>query len=202
MRLLQANTRRDRRHLRASSIVEIMIASTIAIMATGSLLMLVVQVGKEQRQTLAEASLQQDAGIVQDKLSILLRQMSVTESVIYTDAVTGQPGLYRKIIMAKGEAPDFPREEVWFDPNALTLYHDPDRNTSGNTLTMFGTNNLAVIRNLYFYPSMKASANPDSTTVNMILEVDDNGNAGELDEAGNPSRVSIFRYFTIKLRNH
>ncbi len=191
-----------RENLRAGmTLVEVLIASAIGVGAIGGLMMLMLEVVKEQRKTLADATLQQAAGNLQDQLTRAIRDMSENESVIFGDK-TAENGadVYRKIIVAKGQAPDYPREEIAFNSTQKNVLYDPDRAVPGDITYYFKTNAVVAVRKLFFYPSLKSGGVPDSSTLNIWLEMDDCGSSGR--RLGNGFKTNtILRTFTVKMRN-
>jgi hypothetical protein len=183
------------------TLVEVLIASAIGVGAISGLMMLMLEVVKEQRKTLADATLQQSAGNLQDRLTRVIRDMSENESVIFGDkTVENGADVYRKIIVAKGQAPDYPREEIAFISTENSVLYDPDRAVPGDETFFFKTNAVVSVRKLFFYPSLKSGGVPDSSTLNIWLEMDDCGSSGRQLGAGFKTNT-VLRTFTVKMRN-
>lgn len=183
------------------TLVEVMFAAAIGVSVISGLMMLMLEVVKEQRNTLAGAALQQAAGNLQDQISRTLRAMSATESVIFGDrTVENGADVYRKIIVAKGEAPDYPREEIAFKTTDNSVLYDPNRAVAGDETYLFKTNAVVAVRKLFFYPSLKSGGVPDSSTLNIWLEMDDCGSSGR--RLGSAFKTNtIVRTFAVKMRN-
>lgn len=186
---------------RGVTLVEMMFTVGISALVMGGLMMVYLEVARESQRTLAETVLQQNAGLVQDRISLLLRAMSMDESVIYTAPVANGSGFFRKIVIARGASPAYSREELYFDLAQLRLVHDPNRTTAGNEENLFNSDGHTALRNLYFFPSLKAGGALDSSAVNVIMELDDNGSAGRRLANGTLARSKIIRSFTVKMRN-
>jgi hypothetical protein len=184
------------------TLTDFVVASGVAIICLTGLLALVLQVGEEQRRIVGDGTMQQEAGLLQDKLSVLIRSMSNTESVTFGNPIASAPSFYRRIIVARGEAPDYPREEICFNPTNHTVIHDPNRSASGDEVVLFTPSPTVVVRDLYFYPSLKVGGLIDSTTLNVVLEVDDDGYTSRKDATGNVVRTAIHRYFSVKMRSN
>jgi hypothetical protein len=183
------------------TIVELVMASFIALLVLGALMMLLLQMGTEQKYSLTDALLQSQAGLTQDMLAQKLRSMSVTESAIFTDSVSGKPGCYRSIIVARGQTPVYPREAIYFNSTNFTLIHDPNRNVANDQIILYKPDGFVVLRDLYFYPSLKTGNVTDGTAVNVVMLFDDDGYSTRKGTNGVIKRTSIYRYFTIKFRN-
>jgi len=183
------------------TLVEVLFAAAIGVGVLSSLMMLILEVVKEQRKTLADATLQQAAGNLQDQLTRAIRDMSENESVIFGDkTVENGADVYRKIIVAKGQTPDYPREEIAFKTPDNTVVYDPNRAVPGDETYFFKTNAVVAVRKLFFYPSMKPGGVPDSSTLNIWLEMDDCGASGRRLGDGFKTNT-ILRTFTVKMRN-
>lgn len=182
------------------TLVETLIGSSIATVVIGGVMTLIWQVGNEQRRAVADATLEQHAAIVQDRLVSLLRSMSATESVSFGGPINGT-AFYQRVVVARGKTPAFPREEIYFDPANLRLMHDPDRNVSGNETALFAGTNQLVLRSAYFFPSLKAGGVLDSSTLNVALALDDNGLAGRRNANGTARTTTVTRSFTVSFRN-
>ncbi|MBI5385756.1 MAG: hypothetical protein HZA90_13840 [Verrucomicrobia bacterium] len=183
------------------TLVEIVISSLIAVVVLGFLAVAVLQGTIEQRQALSHTALEIEAGIVSDKIAGLLREMSVTESVIFADPLPSNPYCYRRIIVARGAAPSFPREVLSYNPTTLILTHDPNKNASGDERVLSRPGLANVMRELYFFPSFANDGSSDSTALNVCLQVDDNCYTGRRDGASRFRTNTVTRTFTVKMRN-
>lgn len=201
MRRLVSKRRRGGRAAAGYTVMEVMMAGSITVLVLGALLTLVLQLAKEQKFGLADGSVQQQAGLVEDQITQLLRSMNVTESTVFADPVSGSPGCFRRIIVAEGQAPVFPREELYFNPEKLVLVHDPNRSVGGDDVVLCKASAFATLRDLYFYPSLKTGNLTDSTAVNVVMKLDDDGYSMRKDSSGSIKKMSVNRYFTVKFRN-
>jgi len=179
---------------------ELLIASVIGIAVSGAILVLVIETAQQQRQGLADASLLQRAGMLEDQLGEIIRSMSASETASLTDKVDSAP-FYERVVFAKGKAPDWPREEVRFNPATLTVTHDPDIGQGGDEIVLFSSTQTVKLRQLYFFISMKPGGIPDGATLNVIIELDDDGFAGRRNPDGSIKPTSVLRTFTVRMRN-
>ena len=185
------------------TLTETMVGSTVGALVLAGLIPLIWAVGVEQRQTTADALLQQRVNQAQDRVVALLRSMSATESVILGNPVSGAGGVsaYRKVILARGVAPDYPREEIYFDPVTQKLIHDPNRDVANNDIPLAESDALAAITDVYFYPSMKHGGIPDGSTLNVWMEFNDQGSAGRSNPDGTRKHTTVVRTFAVCFRN-
>jgi len=201
MKLRFPMQRSGRRMAAGYTVLEVMMAGSITVLVLGALLMLVLQLAREQKFGLADGSVQHQAGLVEDQITQILRSMNATESTVFADPVAGSPGCFRRIIVAEGQAPVFPREELYFNPASMRLIHDPNRGVGGDDVVLCKPSAFAALRDLYFYPSLKTGNLTDSTAVNVVMKLDDDGYSMRKDSAGAIKKMSVNRYFTVKFRN-
>jgi len=190
---------------RGFTLVEVLVAGALGVLVTGILMGLVVQVAKEQRRGVVDACLQNEADILEEKVVRLFREMSASETVILNNPVTTGSPLYRQAVMARGGMPTWPRQQLTYDPAALTLKYDPNRTVSADEVTWFprpGVASLIKLRNMYFFTSVKLDGASDSSALNVYLEFDDDGWAGRKNPNGTAKRSQVTRHFTVKMRNY
>lgn len=185
------------------TLVEIMMGTGLSTLVIGAVLTLVLIVGSEQRRALADATLYQKMATTQDRILGVLRSMSATESVIFGDAATGPGGgtVYRRVIFAKGPAPDYPREELTYSPAQKRLVHDPNTSVSGDETMIVDGQGEIQLTDVYFYPSLKVGSVPDASILNVWMEFDDGGSAGRRNPDGSVKHTTLVRSFSAKFRN-
>jgi hypothetical protein len=182
------------------TLVEVMVGASIAVFVAGGAMMLFLETSREQRRGVADATTENVAGKLQDQLMVRLRTMSAAEGVIFSQPTTNNPTMSWRMIVARGPAPAFPREEIYFDVSGRRAMYDPDRAVSGNEQVLLATNPSSfVLRNVCFFPSLKADGTPENSLVNVVIELDDNGSSGRNAGGSNPARVQ--RSFAVKMRN-
>jgi len=193
------------RHQAAFTLAEVMIASSIGAFVMAGVIAIMLQVGVEQRLVSVDTVLEQQAGNLQDRLTVTLRSMSAREGAILSDPVVDGQGNtlgFRRMIIAEGAAPDFPRQEIRFDSTQRTVIYDTNRNTSGNEEVIFTSRTNAVLRNLLFTPTLKADGSPDTSLVNLWIEIDDSGWGSRRTTTGVATNTVVQRFFSIKMRNN
>ena len=193
----------NRRTASGMTLTETMIGSVVGSLALAGMIPLVWLVGVEHRQTAADALLQQRINLTQDRLIALLRSMSATESVILGDSVAeaGSSTAYRRVVVARGRAPDFPREQIYFDPVSRALVHDPNRQVTGDEVHLCDSDHLATLEDFYFYPSLKAGGMLDGSMLNVWMEFDDQGSSGRSNPDGSRKCSTVVRTFSVRFRN-
>lgn len=184
------------------TVIEMLIGSTAGLFVTGIALVLLVESAKEERRGLADATVEQYASSLEGKIVQILRTMSASQGVAFSSPARDSSGRllgYQSVIMGHGPAPDFPREEVRFDPATGSVVYDPDRAVADNELTLASRNNWALVRQVLFTPSLKPDGTVDNALVNVVLHVDDGGASHRAENTPNPA--SIWRTVSVRMRN-
>lgn len=190
----------DRR--RAFTLVELLIASSIGLLIAGGVMLLLIESTKEMYRDVADETVQQAAGDLESKLARCLRGMSAAESVVFaTPASSTGPGTnwFRRIIVARGPAPGFPREEIRFDTNSAAALYFPNRLLTNNTVLLQSRAGSYALRDLYFYPSFEEDGTLDSSLIYVVFDIDDDGYSRT---PGAANFAKVQRTFAVKMRNN
>jgi hypothetical protein len=151
-------------------------------------------VAKEQRREMVGSNLQQEANLLEDKITRLIRAMSASQAVILGGPLsTGSP-FYRRIIVARGPSPAA-REQLAYYPDTFNCSYSADV-ASANQTTYSTPSSVAVLRSLYFFISEKNDGAPDASALSIYFQLDDNG----MGTVGKTN--SITRSFTVTMRNN
>ena len=177
------------------TLVEILIASSIGVVVLGALLTLVTVVAKEQRRQMVDSNLQQEANLLEDKITRLIRSMSAAQAVIAGDPAPGGPPFYRKIIVAQAATPA-PREQLAYDAVNQTCIHLANTAVPAVQDVLNKPTYVAVLRNMYFFISEKNDGAPDASAVSVFFQMDDNGSGARR------KTNSVTRSFTATMRNN
>ncbi len=186
---------RNRRSQAALSLVEVLISSTVGVVVLGGLLTLVTVVAKEQRREMVNSNLQQEANLLEDKITRLIREMSGTQAAILGDPIATASPFFRSVVVSRAASP-WPREKLAFNPQTFACTYTPDGTSPSSTIPYFTSSSLAVLRNLYFFPSTRTDGAPDSSALTIYFQLDDNGMA----QRGKTN--SFTRSFTATMRNN
>ncbi len=191
----------------AFTLLELLIATSVGLVITGSVVMLLLQAAVEQRRGLADATVEQQAYTLQSTIMNQIRILSANEGVLFGSPATDATGTligYRQITVAEGPAPDYPREVIAFDSTAGQVLYNPSLSPPGSAVpnlpVVWMTNGgSCALRQLYFSPSLKPDGSPDNSLINVSFQLDDNGASGQ-NQTNNPA--SICRTFSVQMRNN
>jgi prepilin-type N-terminal cleavage/methylation domain-containing protein len=193
------------RGCRGYTMVELLIAASVAALVAGTAMMLLIQSAKENRRGLADATVEQVSSDLQNKIIQNLRVMSATEGVVFSSPVQNALGSllgYQSIIVARGPAPDYPRQRISFDPGTGSVLHKSNVASTNAPAILVQTNSRVVVRGLTFSPSLKADGTPDNALVNVLIKMDDNGSAGRYGASRSNNPANVWRSFAVKMRNN
>jgi Tfp pilus assembly protein PilE len=177
------------------TLVEVMMASAIAVPVMATILTTVYLAVEEQRTGLVSATLQQNADLLEDRITRLLREMSASEAVALGDPIAANSPFYHQLITARGTSP-LPREQLTYNPATFTCTHTPDRSSPTVQETYAAPSSIAVLRNMYLFISQKMDGTADASAVTVVFQMDDNGT--------NVRRKTntVSRAFTVTMRNN
>lgn len=188
---------------RGFTIPELIIAGAVGMMITGTMMLLLIESAKEQYRGVADATVEEAANDLQSQMIKYLRSMSANEGMVFAQPVTNVGAVfkgYQRVIVAHGPAPDYPREEIRFDPQANSVTYNPNLSTTNNLQVVLQSRPAAfMLRNLCFLPAWREDGMPDNSLVFVVIELDDNGSSRRTAHA-NPAHVQ--RTFAVKMRNN
>ncbi len=201
----RSHTRPVRRRCSAFTLVEVLVASSIGVMVAGTTMVLLLASAQEEYRGLADTTVEQEASNLSSRITQCLRMMSASQGVVFD---TTQPETeggaivgWRRIVVAAGPAPDYPRVELKFNPTTGKVTYNPDCSNAGNAQILFQNNSEAVVRRLYFWPSFRADGRQDNTLVNVLIDIDDNNSSRRNLASSDQNPSSIERSFSVKMRN-
>jgi len=183
------------------TLVELMVALCVGGFVTGAGLLLLLESARESRRGVADAALEAAVNNVQARVIGCLRPMSADEGVIFADPLSDADGVFlgfQRIIIARGPAPDHPREELRFEAATGRVVYDPNRSLAGNEVILGQSSPREVLRRVSFWPSLKKDGTPDNALVNVAIVADDNGSSGR----PLPNSANVWRSFSVRMRNH
>jgi prepilin-type N-terminal cleavage/methylation domain-containing protein len=199
--------RRPRDTQRGFTLTELMVGMVAGLLIAGSMMLLLIQSAREQYRGVADATVEEVTATLQTEIIRCLRGMSANEGVVFSSPATNSGAVYQgfqRVVMAHGPVPDYPREDIRFDPQAGTLTYDPNLTITGNERVFLQSRtNAFMLRNVCFFPSLKPDGSLDNSLVNVVIELDDNRSSrrpGLLSSPSYPARVQ--RTFAVKMRNH
>lgn len=183
------------------TLTEVLVASAVASFVLGSLLSVVTLVSREQQRGYVDASLQQQANQLEDKVTRFLRDMSAGQAAIPSVPVSNAPAFFRTIVVAAGPLP-MARQQLSYDPSAQKCVLTPDLSQSATVKTLCKPTTTVCLRNMYFFVSERNDGSPDAGAVNVYFQMDDNGAAGRKTAAGASKKTVVTRTFTVAMRNN
>jgi prepilin-type N-terminal cleavage/methylation domain-containing protein len=199
---LGISQRRSSALRRGFTLIELLVAASVGIMVIGTPIMLLIESAREERRGLADATAEQAAAKLQNQILGYVRAMSAQEGVVFSVPATdsgGETNGFRSIILARGPAPDYPREQISFDAGAGRVLYYPNRLLPDTAIVMMQNQSNVVVRQVNFSPSLKMDGTVDNALINVLIQLDDNGCSGR---SVMPNPASIWRTFSVRMRNN
>ena len=188
---------------RAFTLMELMFAVSIGIMVMGGIMLLLVQVGVEQRNGLASATVELNGYVLESQITSCLRSKSGTQGFTpdYATAVTdggGNPLGYKSIFVFSPTTNGYVMGRIQFDSASGVVRFIPDV-SSPNTQSLWATNSInSRLNALYFSNSYNLDGSLNASLVRVSFDLDDNG-ISMRSTNNNPTRA--FRSFAVQLRS-
>ena len=194
------------RNLRGFTLVELMTASVIALIITGSAVMLLFYSSREGMKGICNATVEETAYIIQNNLINTIRSMSAANGMT-PDTVTacydsnsnllGYRAIYTFTVNSNNA---LTTSRFYYDTNASAVVYVPDI-TQTNTKVYWGTNSkYCKVQNLYFTSSYNLDGSFNSSLVNCFLQVSDNSWSTNSNYGAPNDAATIFRTFSVLMR--
>lgn len=191
------------RRSRGFTLVEVMIAGGLSVMAMGALFFLLLFVAREQQETVNRLAILRQADLLEEEITRMLRSMARSRGISYQGAPTlGDPAIwFGRIGMSRGTGE--PVELLVFDDNEL--WHIPNSTDPGTQAPLtrgFSPTSPAFIEVVGFRPGMANDGSVDTSVVQVFLRVTDRGRTRRpgADPADPRTWIVIERFFTVQLR--
>ncbi len=197
-----------RRRLKAASgftLVELMVASGVGLLVVGAASLMLLQSAREDRRVLADATVQQAANVLESKLMALLRLMSATQSAAFAQPVFDSGGNllgFQCLVVSRGAPPDYTPEEIVFQPATGRVVHYANCASTNNPDLLWATNSSLALRRMDFLPSLKPDGTSDTSLINVTIDLDDNGYSQRQLYNASTNAATIWRTFSVKMRNN
>ncbi|MGC8741810.1 MAG: hypothetical protein ACP5UB_10180 [Candidatus Sumerlaeaceae bacterium] len=199
------------RRRRALTIVEVLIASSIALFISLAVVYLLWSAARQQRVAFVEAQVARRADRIQDKIIEILRRASRNQVVPFSvgDAVPGQPAgkevFFYRIIFRSGD--NMPNQELRFYPATRAIVYDPNIAVANNEVRLdqaFANSSLTRVEYVWFAQGVLPTGAPDNSLILVQLEVNDQGLARRSwrESTNRANWVIATRTFAVNLRQY
>ncbi|MCX7625431.1 MAG: prepilin-type N-terminal cleavage/methylation domain-containing protein [Candidatus Sumerlaeaceae bacterium] len=196
---------------RGLTLVEVVIASAIAVFVSAGIVFLLFTVARQQRVAFIEAQVARRADRIQDKIMEILRRASRNQVVPFSvsDAVPGQPSgkevFFYRIIFRSGD--NQPNQQLRFDPSNRSITYDPDLSVANDEVRLdqaFANSPLTRVEYVWFAQGVLPTGSPDNSLILVQLEVNDQGLARRSwrNPANRANWIIATRTFAVNLRQY
>ena len=188
---------------RAFTLVELLVAATVGLGLAGTVVLLLLQSATEQRNGFADTTVEEKAYVLQANITACLRSMSANQGMtpVWSSALYNTNGIllgYQSVCVFSPSNGAYIMANITFNPSTGQVTYTPDV-TNPSAQTQWMTNNSsAVVTQLCFSTSLDLDGSVNSSLVNVLLQMNDNG-FSQQNPANNPT--SIYRNFSVQMRN-
>ncbi|MGO8700475.1 MAG: type II secretion system protein [Limisphaerales bacterium] len=188
---------------RAFTLVELLVAITVGLGLSGTVVLQLVQSATEQRNGLADTTVEQAAYALEANITACLRSMSANQGLTpnYASGLLDTNGNllgYQTVFFFYPSNGTYITASICYDASSgQVLYTSNTLASSSETLWM--TNSPAVaLTELYFSTSFNLDGSQNNSLVNVVFQMNDNG-FSQQSPMNNPT--SIMRNFSVQMRN-
>jgi type II secretory pathway pseudopilin PulG len=187
----------------AFTLVELMIATAVGIGLAGMVVLLLLQASTEQRNGLANTTVEEQAYILQTDITSCLRSMSANQGLTpnYSSAFYNTNGSllgYQSVFVFQPTNGGYVTGYINYNAATGQVTYTPNI-AAPSIQTQWMTNGAcAVLTELCFSTSLNLDGSQDSSLVNVLLQMNDNGFSRQ-----NPTNntAAIYRNFSVQMRN-
>ena len=185
------------------TLVELMIAMSVGLVLTGSVVYLLWQSAREEQRGYSDMTVEEKAYVLEANLTSFLRGSSsgygMTASPtnqFYTGTnFSGYTTIYLWQPNTNGSA--FTEGKISADLTNGVVIFTPNISVPAATTVWFTNSANAVLRKLYFFPSLNFDGSANNSLVNVVFQMDDNG----FSQQNSTNNVAnIFRSFSVQMR--
>lgn len=185
------------------TLVELMVASTIGLILTGSVVLLLVQSAREQRHGYSDTTVEERAYTLQANIINVLRGSSAglgvtlvsTSSVVSGINVIGYSSIY--VFKPNTNGTSFTTGRITANLGNGSVVYVPDVTAPANQIVWMTNSTGVVLRQLYFNNSINLDGSKNNSLVSATFIMDDNGFSGQ--NATN-NIADIQRSFVVQMR--
>jgi len=185
------------------TLVELMVATAVGIGLAGTVVLLLLQSAKEQRNGFADTSVEEKAYALQADLTSVLRCMSANygftpdnSSALYDNS--GNKLGYKTIFLFYPTNGNYITASISYNSTSGQVTYTPDT-AQPSVQSVWMTNTATVaLTELCFSYSLNLDGSQNNSLVNVLLQMNDNG-FSQQNPSDNPA--SIYRNFSIQMRN-
>jgi len=188
---------------RAFTLVELMVAVGIGAPVAGTVVLLLVQAGVEQRRGLADTTVEESAYVLQAKISSCLRTMSCNQGLTpdysssLNDANGNLLGYQTVFVFYSNTNGSYTTGQIRFVSSSGVVY-TPDVSNPTQQFVWMTNSPTVTLRKLRFSSSYNPDGSLNSSLVNVQFQMDDNGYSHQ-NPINNPA--SIYRSFSVQMRS-
>lgn len=188
---------------RAFTLPEVMVAGSIGLVITGCIVTLLLDSGIEARLGLGMATVEEKTHVLESQIAMNLRSMSANQGITPDDsticysasgAQLGYRGIYAFLTLTNGSTTT---EHIAYDPTRGLVTCTPNTASPSQQIVWFTNSSSCVISNLWFNRSLNPDGSLNSSLVNVVIQMSDNGYAQQ-DPTNNCAY--IYRSFSVQLR--
>jgi prepilin-type N-terminal cleavage/methylation domain-containing protein len=188
---------------RGFTLPELMVAMLAGLALTGTVFMLLIDTVYEQRDGLADTTVEEKAYLLRANITKTLRSMSANMGISPDGTTTvydsfGNKLGYTSIVFWSPTNGDYVLGTISYNTNSGAVIYTPNI-ASPSVQSVWMTNSpTKALKQFYFMTSQNIDGSQNNSLVNVVFEMYDN-NFSQQGSVNNPT--DIYRNFSVQLRN-
>jgi prepilin-type N-terminal cleavage/methylation domain-containing protein len=186
---------------RAFTLVELIVATAISVVLGGSVVLLLVQAAQEQRNGYSDTTVEEAAFLLEANITSALRSMSSNQglSPITSSLVTnGIPNAYNSVLVFAPSNGLYITASITYSPSTGQVTYVPNTAVPTTQVIWMTNSPSAALTELYFSSSQNLDGSFNTSLVNVVFEMTDNG-FSQQGTVNNPT--VLFRNFSVQMRS-
>jgi type II secretory pathway pseudopilin PulG len=188
---------------RAFTLVELLVATAVGIGLAGTVVMLLLQTATEQRNGLADTTVEESAYMLQANITTCLRSMSANQGLTpnYSSSLYDTNGNllgYKSVLLFYPTNGGYNTASITYNSSSGQVIYMPNVLTPSTQVVWMSNSATAELTELCFSTSYNLDGSQNSSLINVLFQMDDNG-FSQQDPVNNPA--SIYRNFAVQMRN-
>jgi type II secretory pathway pseudopilin PulG len=188
---------------RAFTLLELLVAISVGLGLVGTVVLLLFQSATEQRNGLADTTVEEQAYRLQANITTCLRSMSANQGITLNNSSAfldggGNTLGYQSVFVFYPTNGAYIMANISYNSASGQVTYTPNV-LAPTTQTVWMSNSpSAVLTEFCFSPSLNLDGSQNNSLVNVFIQMNDNG-FSQQNPVNNPA--SIYRNFSVQMRN-
>jgi len=198
-----STTHATRTSRRAFTLLELMVAIAVGMVLAGTAMVLLLNSATEQRNGMADTTVEEKAYTLRANITTCLRCMSANQGLtpVYSSGVSNANGNllgYQSVFLFYPTNGGYITESISYNSSSGQVIYTPNVSAPSTQLVWMSNSATAALTQFCFSTSFNLDGSQNNSLVNVLFQMNDNGYS-QRNPANNPA--DIYRNFSVQMRN-